>query len=241
MKINFGAVDGLHKEQRGEELYEDFDDELNDSECYGVLFWDEDGTECPLTECTVRISCKRLCKLAAPKDTSAKLKVRDLSTPAIQRTNKKASGPHRKKHEHSKYQLTDGKGGDDLFVQLRDLLALNQTDVNWNARSRYFNGVLPRHAKDKPPYRVLRAWPHVRSLHVDVVPSFARELAKDGWHIEPFSEAKSRVLKPHYGYVKLRTEDSVDEFARAFISWRKTARTPLDLKAEKRIQEKLNE
>ena len=64
---------------------------MSGASCYGVEFFDADGTECPFTECIVRSECKNICESAQGilHEREVRIKVEEVEQKKIKKEYKK--------------------------------------------------------------------------------------------------------------------------------------------------------
>jgi hypothetical protein len=191
----------------------DNDHEFETPECFGDLFYNNDGSHCDLYECIIRASCQLKCdKRRAPKRVKV-LGVRQKKTQ--KKLRKVKSGVGRKRHVHSKYEVNNRRVGDRLLPILEERVDERLFSI---PKSRYFNFVL-NWGYDCQYHRYLRVWPKVRALQIDVLEQFLTPLELEGFEVILYTQAKMRTLKPHVGYVKVKTKKQLEKFLNVFFDW----------------------
>jgi len=207
-----------------------YQDQIDQSECFGVSFYDEAG-ECPEHGCVLRDACRRLSETNSASGTEAleedAVEVINEPEEVVQSAPVKGSrlfgsrkrtrarkrkrirrGPDRKRHVHSEMEIPMETNGGSLYWTF---YGGAHSRHDFHIKSEYVN-VTRKGDPNKKAFRLFRLFPKKRALHIYVNEDFSKGLKANGFEIRGLSQSRQRFFTPHVGYVTIKSESRLRDF-----------------------------
>ena len=174
---------------------------VRQSACYGLCYYEQDGSACLFAEgCAVSARCRML--------TEAHLK-------DLKKADKKSVGKKRR-YEKRSLEVDEKVFGGKMFVHLRS--ELQKMGYNCYLRSQYVN-VVKKGERDKKRSRLLRIWPKKFVVVVYIKEEMRGLLKAYGFGVTDFSEQRKKTFTPHTCSIRMEDMEEVGLFLTAINSF----------------------